>query len=183
MPNINFSAPVIRLGTTGPVKPSTPLGGPAGRRDGPGDSMSSGSGRPGLGSGHGGMEQQRQQLRESMMALVPPTREEIARTIFVGKISDSLIGDDGIEKILRAAGNLRRWHRATDADGKKCSFGFAEFEDALSLQTAVEILKDIYIPKQKQETNGETSGKDIPSDDRKLLVGGIMRTAGENQNS
>lgn len=169
MPNINFAAPVIRLGTTGPAKPAMPAAG--GRRE---DPMSAGPGRPGLGANQGGMEQHRQQMRESMMALVPPTREEIARTIFVGKIRDDLIGDDGMESILRAAGNLRRWHRATDADGKKCSFGFAEYEDAISLGTAVEILKDVQVPRKKQETNGADS-EDVNGDaeDRKLLVSDI----------
>lgn len=171
MPNINFSAPVIRLGTSGPAKPATPAtGGAGGRRDGAGDGSSGGSTRAGLGSGQGGVEQQRQHLRENMMALVPPTREEIARTIFVGKIDDGILEDDNIEAILRAAGSLRRWHRATDADGKKCSFGFAEYDDAPSLATAVEILKDVRIPKKQQETNGITDDENTGSDERKLLV-------------
>ena len=172
MANINFSAPVIRLGTSGPTKPAiSGSGGAGGRRDGPGDGMSGPPGRAGLGANQGGYEQQRQQMRESMMALVPPTREEIARTIFVANITDDLVKDEELESILRAAGSLRRWHRATDADGKKCSFGFAEYEDAISLGTAVEILRDVHIPKRKQETNGvEKEDSDLDSEDRKLLV-------------
>src|SRR5687768_17563795 len=84
MPNINFSAPVIRLGT-GPSK-STPTTG--GRRES--DIQGSG-GRAGLGAERG-MDAQRQALRESMMSLVPPTKEEIVRTIFIGGITEGAGG-------------------------------------------------------------------------------------------
>ncbi|RQM07972.1 hypothetical protein DH86_00000848 [Scytalidium sp. 3C] len=152
MPNINFSAPVIRLGT-GPSKPATPVtGGGGGRREG--DGMG-GGGRPGLGADRG-VEQQRQALRESMMALVPPTQEEIVRTIFVGGITEGAGGDEGVERILSTAGRLRRWDRAVDADGKPCSFGFAQYEDAESLATAVEVLKDIEIPLKRQTLKTES---------------------------
>ncbi len=106
-----------------------------------------------------------------MMALVPPTKEEIARTIFVGKINSDIIDDDGIEAILRSAGSLRRWNRATDADGKKCSFGFAEYEDALSLAAAVETLRDVRIPKKNKEAaEANADGDEDAEEDRKLLV-------------
>jgi hypothetical protein len=136
MPNINFSAPVIRLGT-GPSKPSTPLSA-GGRRES--EAPMSAGGRAGLGM-DAQREAQRQALRESMMSLVPPTKEEIVRTIFVGGITEGAGGDEGIERILSTAGRLRRWDRATDADGKQCSFGFAQYDDAESLSTAVEVLK------------------------------------------
>ena len=97
-----------------------------------------------------GMDAQRQALRESMMSLVPPTKEEIVRTIFVGGITDGAGGDEGIERILCTAGRLRRWDRAVDATGKKCSFGFAQYDDPESLSTAVEVLKDIEIPTKRQ---------------------------------
>ncbi|KAI9888131.1 MAG: hypothetical protein M1823_000066 [Watsoniomyces obsoletus] len=177
MPNINFSAPVIRLGTSGPSKPGQGTGGATGGRREGGEGFGSGHGRPGLGASHhhGGHDQQRQHMRENMVALVPPTKEEIARTIFIGKITDNVIDDEGIEKILRSAGNLRRWYRAADADGKKASFGFAEYDDALSLEMAVEILKDVRIPKKKKikqegETNGDQEDDEMDSDERKLLV-------------
>lgn len=146
MPNINFSAPVIRLGA-GPSKPTTPMAGPGGRRESS-EQMSAG-GRAGLGAERG-MEAQRQALRDSMMSLVPPTKEEIVRTLFIGGITEGTGGDDGIERILCTAGRLRRWDRATDADGKQCSFGFAQYDDAESLETAVEVFKDIEIPLKKQ---------------------------------
>ncbi|KAI9678260.1 MAG: hypothetical protein M1817_006205 [Caeruleum heppii] len=150
MPNINFSAPVIRLGTSGPSKASTPLGGGlGGRRETGGDIMSGGpGGRPGVGASFGGMDQQRQAMRDNMMSLAPPTKDEIARTIFVGGIPEGCGGDEGIERILQSAGNIRRWTRATDADGKECTFGFAEYEDPEGLGTAVEVLKDVDVPKK-----------------------------------
>ena len=148
MPNINFSAPVIRLGT-GPSKPSTPM---LGRRENQ-DLISGGGGRAGLGAERG-MEAQRQALRESMMSLVPPTKEEIVRTIFIGGITEGAGGDDGMERLLSTAGRLRRWDRAVEADGKQCTFGFAQYDDPESLATAVDVLKDIEIPvKRPQPSN------------------------------
>ena len=110
--------------------------------------MSAG-GRAGLGMERG-MDQQRQALRESMMSLVPPTKEEIVRTIFIGGITEGCGGDDSMERLLGTAGRLRRWDRAVGADGKQCSFGFAQYDDAESLATAVEVLKDIEIPTKRQ---------------------------------
>ncbi|KAF7539029.1 hypothetical protein G7054_g2457 [Neopestalotiopsis clavispora] len=144
MPNINFNAPVIRLGTL-PSKPSTP-GGP-GRREH--DAPQSAGPRSGLGMERG-IDQTRQAVRESMQALVPPTKEEIVRTIFVQGITDGIRGNDGIEEILKIVGNLRKWERASDAAGKELPFGFAQFEDAESLWVASELLKEIQIPTKKQ---------------------------------
>jgi hypothetical protein len=146
MPNINMNASVIRLGVPG--KSDTPTqGNPGGDRNAPGR-------RAGLGAGsdYRGQDQQRQQMRETQMALAPPTREEIARTIFIGNITDG-VDDDDLENILRTAGSLRRWIRAMDADNKPCSFGFAEYEDVDSLGAAAEIFKerDIEIPAAKQK--------------------------------
>lgn len=141
MPNINFSAPVIRLGTSGPAKPAGPDAGRERGSDGPGR-------RAGLGST--GMDSQRHNARDTMMQLQPPTRDEIVRTLFVGGITEGVGGDDGIERILRSAGNLRRWIRATDADEKPCRFGFAEYEDPESLEIAVEILKEVEVPVKRQ---------------------------------
>jgi hypothetical protein len=160
MPNINFSAPVIRLGT-GPSKPQPMAAG--GRRESQ-DPMSVG-GRPGLGMERG-MEAQRQALRESMMSLVPPTKEEIVRTIFVGGITEGCGGDDGIERLLGTAGRLRRWDRAVDANGKQCSFGFAQYDDAESLSTAVDVLKDIDIPTKRQPPSDGVKKED--DDDKKI---------------
>ena len=168
MPNINFSAPVIRLGTTGPSKPATPLGGDSGRRDGNVEQRSS---RPGLGAGQS-MDAQRQAVRDSMMQLVPPTKEEIVRTIFVGGITEGAGGDDGIERILRCAGNLRRWTRAIDADNKACRFGFAEYEDPESLATAIDVLKDVEVPVKAQTANG--AKKEVDEEDTKVEKSALL---------
>ena len=152
MPNINFNAPVIRLGTTGPQKPAGPIGSDTNRRE-----PEQRSSRAGLGSG---IEAQRQAVRESMMQLVQPTKEEVIRTLFVGGITEGVGGDEEIERILRCAGNLRRWIRAMDADNKACRFGFAEYEDPESLATAVEVLKDVEVPVKAQAVNSSKSDED-----------------------
>ncbi|KLP20362.1 Uncharacterized protein LW94_5074 [Fusarium fujikuroi] len=98
MPNINFNAPVIRLGTSQQGKPGTPT---AGGRDMP---MPSG-GRPGLGMDRGGDRDRG--AREVTQVLVPPTNEEKLRTIFINEIPEGLGGDEGILRLLGACGKLR----------------------------------------------------------------------------
>lgn len=159
MPNINFSAPVIRLGTAGPAKSGTPEGtGRAGETNR----------RAGLGATS--VESQRQNIRDAMMQLQPPTKEEILRTIFVGGITEGTGGDDGVERILRCAGNLKRWIRATDADDKPCKFGFAEYEDPESLSVALEVLKDIEVPVKRQMPKQEGDEEITEVEKAKLLV-------------
>ncbi|KAL9619709.1 MAG: hypothetical protein Q9160_005729 [Pyrenula sp. 1 TL-2023] len=159
MPNINFSAPVIRLGT-GTGKPSNMLDG--GReRDG--------GRRAGLGMGS--VDPQRQGMRETTVQLQPPTKEEIIRTLFIGGITEGAGGDEGIERILQAAGNLRRWSRATDADDKPCKFGLAEYEDPESLSTAIEVLRDVEVPvKRQMPKSAEAFGDEGPVEKSKLLI-------------
>ncbi|KAI1209589.1 uncharacterized protein F4807DRAFT_427264 [Annulohypoxylon truncatum] len=154
MPNINFNAPVIRLGTSS-SKPATP--GLPGRKDS--ETPASAGPRAGIGMDRG-LDQTRQALRENMQALVPPTKEEIIRTVFVSGITDGISGNEGVEKILGVAGRVRRWDRATDASGKEVAFGFAQFEDAESLWIASEILKDIQVPVKKQVSADEPAGDD-----------------------
>ncbi len=161
MPNINFSAPVIRLGTSGPAKSATPDMSKERGADGPGR-------RAGLGSTS--LESQRQNVRDAMMQLQPPTRDEILRTIFVGGITEGVGGDDGVERILRSAGSLRRWIRATDADEKPCKFGFAEYEDPESLGTAVEVLKDVQVPVKRQTPSDTEDKEDNEVEKSTLLV-------------
>ena len=160
MPNINFTAPVIRLGTSGPAKPVAPEATNQRGNEAPGR-------RAGLGST--GADNQRQNIREAMMQLQPPTKEEVVRTIFIGGITEGTGGDEGIEKILSVAGNLRRWIRATDADEKPCKFGFAEYEDPESLGTAVEVLKDVEVP-VKRQTPSEGDDKDGSEAEKSTLL-------------
>jgi hypothetical protein len=160
MPNINFSAPVIRLGTSGPSKPSDILGGR--------DDRDRGGRRAGLGSGQN--TDSRPMGREPMVQLIPPSKEEVIRTVFVGGITEGAGGDEGIERILKAAGNLRRWTRATDADNKACKFGFAEYEDPESLSTAVEVLRDVEVPLKRQLASEAKSEDEQDVEKAKLLV-------------
>lgn len=149
-PNFNFTAPVIRLGVDGQPQglPSDSRGGRGGR-DANNEPIG-GRSRAGLGSDHRGgdrnLERDRERVRESMAAMQPATREEVARTIFVGGLAENGPRDDEIENLLRCAGKLRRWTRATDADGQNCRFGFAEYEDVDSLEAANEIYRDVEVP-------------------------------------
>jgi hypothetical protein len=163
MPNINFSAPVIRLGTSGPSKPSDNLGGR--------DDRDRGGRRAGLGSGQNA--DSRPMGREPMIQLIPPSKEEVIRTIFVGGITEGAGGDEGIERILRTAGNLRKWTRAMDADNKACKFGFAEYEDPESLSTAIEVLRDVEIPLKRQVPKEVKSEDEVGIEKGKLLVSSI----------
>ncbi len=158
MPNINFSAPVIRLGTSGPSKPDD-----RGGRD----DRDRGGRRPGLG---GGDRSDFRGERDRITQIQPQTKEEIIKTVFVGGITEGAGGDDGIERILNAAGSLRRWVRATDADGKACKFGFAEYEDPESLSTAIEVLKDVEVPVKRQTPAEVKPDEDVEVAMSKLVV-------------
>ena len=158
MPNINFSAPVIRLGTAQNTR-SDLLGGRDDR----------GGRRAGLGSG---AADSRGPDRDRIQQVQPQTKEEIVRTIFVGGITEGTGGDDGIERIMRAAGGLRRWVRATDADDRPCKFGFAEYEDPESLSTAIEVLKDVEVPVKRQTPKEKTAEEEdeVEVEKSKLMV-------------
>jgi hypothetical protein len=145
IPGVNLHAPVIRLGmdqNAGP--PVSDRDRDRGTRDGRGGNAEYAGGntrRAGLGADGGSrnLERDRAQIRENMLAIQPPTREEVARTITVSGMGDDAPEDEAIENILRCAGKLRRWTRARDADDKKCKFGFAEYEDVDSLEAANEL--------------------------------------------
>ncbi|KAM0546051.1 hypothetical protein ACHAPJ_011065 [Fusarium lateritium] len=155
MPNINFNAPVIRLGTS-QGKPGTPT---ASGRDMPGPGS---GGRPGLGMERG-MDRDRG-AREAPQVLVPPTNEEKLRTIFIHQIPDGVGGDDGVQRLLGAVGKLRKWDSAASVtdDHKGAKFGFALFEDPWSLSTAVKLLHEqqIEVPVKRQQVSA-----DGPKDD------------------
>lgn len=156
VPGINFNAPVIRLGVPEQQngKPQSPgdrlFGGQGGRLEGRGSNAEplGRRDRPGLGAGYDGrnLDRERAAIRDSMMVMQPPTREEVARTIFIGGLGEGMPNDESLASILRCAGKLRRWTRARDADDKLCKFGFAEYEDVESLEAANEIFVDIEVP-------------------------------------
>lgn len=172
LPNINFNAPVIRLGSSSlPPKPA-PSSGPD-RRE-PNAPPSAAGGRPGLGADRN-IEQSRAAVRESMQALQAPTQEERLRTIFLHKVPQTLGGDEGIERFLNLVGRLRRWDSAKSnlSDHKGELFGFAQYDDLDSLATAVELLKDIELPVKKQEP-ADGPAKDESGDDEPYK--GIQKT-------
>ncbi|KAF2847056.1 hypothetical protein T440DRAFT_216789 [Plenodomus tracheiphilus IPT5] len=158
MPNFNFNAPVIRLGTQG---------GRSGAQDSPAGGRKDNSAAPprrGLGMDRDG------DRRDGPQQVIPPSREEIARTIFVGNIPDGVGGDEGMERILETAGKLVRWTRATDANNKPQTFGFAEFGDAQSLETAAEIFKDMRVPTKRQKPGQEKKDDDEEVETTNLQV-------------
>jgi hypothetical protein len=135
-PGINTSASVIRLGTTGPPRPGDRAGGMP-------DMTGGNRGRAGLGMDQHG------QGREGKRPLMPLTKEEIARTVYVGRIPKG-VSDETIERLLRCAGALRNWERVLKADGevffrywkeedKWISCGYAEYQDAPSLENCIAI--------------------------------------------
>ncbi|KAM5342324.1 hypothetical protein ACJ41O_013290 [Fusarium nematophilum] len=148
MPNINFNAPVIRLGTSSQGKPGAPVGG---GRDAPGPGS---GGRPGLGMERG---DQGRGAREAVQVLVPPTNEEKLRTIFIHQIPDGVGGDEGMERLLGAVGKLRKWDSAVSVteDHRGSKFGFALFEDPWSLSTAIKLLheQDVEVPAKRQQAS------------------------------
>ncbi|SPN98615.1 uncharacterized protein DNG_01660 [Cephalotrichum gorgonifer] len=143
LPNINFNAKVIRLGGPSP-KPSTPTGS---RRDD--DTRGGPPARAGLGADRGG-EHGRSSGRESAPMFIPFTSEERLRTVFVHKVPEAVGGD--LERILNAAGRVRRWDGATSvlSESSGTKFGFALYEDAEAFSNAVELLKDVELPTKRQ---------------------------------
>jgi len=101
-----------------------------------------GLGADSRGGGGGGNDYGRQ--RDVDRNFVPPTMEEVRRTIFVAGLDDGTPEDSQVEQVLACGGavRLRTWTRLLDADGHPCTFGFAEYEDANSLHLVSEIFKD-----------------------------------------
>ena len=116
------------------------------------------------------------------MPIQPSTKEQIIRTIYVGGITEGCGGDEGIERILRAAGSLGRWIRATDADDKPCKFGFAEYEDPESLGTAIEVLRDVEVPVKRQVVKEAKEESDEEVEKSKLTVSDPFHHLGRMDN-
>lgn len=152
MPNINFNAPVIRLGTSTPTT-----------EGGRGDRSQASGGRPGLGMERGS-DQGRGAAREAPQILIPPTSDEKLRTVMLHQVPDGVRGDEGVQKLLGAVGVLRKWESAASVmdDHKGTRFGFALFDDAESLSNAVKLLheQDVEVPVERQ-----TGSSDAPPED------------------
>ncbi|KAH6632155.1 HAUS augmin-like complex subunit 6 N-terminus-domain-containing protein [Chaetomium tenue] len=158
LPNINFNAPVIRLGASmPPAKPGSSL------TNDRKDSYTPTSGRPGLGSERG-MDQSRAQMRENMQSLVPPTTEERLRTIFVHKISDGVGGEAGIQRLLNTVGRLRRWDSGQShlSEHKGALFGFAQADDSAvdarlseARSSLRQLVRDLFYPRVAGGRDGD----------------------------
>ncbi|KAI9710347.1 MAG: hypothetical protein M1820_002842 [Bogoriella megaspora] len=143
-PDFNWNAPVLHLGNPGrsdtASQANAPLGGPPQGH----------SRRAGPNSGQG--QDSRHQPRD-VPAMPAPTREEKARTIFIKAIPAHITQED-LEKLFSSPGNLRRFTRVLDSEGKSCDYGLAEYEDVGSLSTATDVLNEqpINLAVKKQES-------------------------------
>ncbi|KHN96195.1 U1 snRNP-associated protein Usp107 [Metarhizium album ARSEF 1941] len=153
MPNINFNAPVIRLGTSAP----TTDGG------GRGDRSQASGGRAGLGMERG-PDQGRGAAREAAQMLIPPSADEKLRTIMLHQIPDGVQGDEGVQKLLSAVGTLRKWESAASVleEHRGTKFGFALFDDAESVSNAVKLLheQNVEVPVRRQGGSADAPPED-----------------------
>ncbi|RDA87012.1 hypothetical protein CP532_6710 [Ophiocordyceps camponoti-leonardi (nom. inval.)] len=148
MPNINFNAPIIRLGT---VAPAT-----GGRGDGP--AVPSG-GRSGLGMERGG-DQGRDRRGDAPVVLQPLTPEEKVMTFMFTLIPEGVGGDEGVVKICNAVGRLRKWDSSTGLWSQhRPLMGFATFDDADSFCCAYKLLREgkFKVPVKKQQPTANPS--------------------------
>lgn len=108
--------------------------------------------------------------RESIHTLVPPTRDEKLRAIFVYRIPGTLSGQK-LETLLGLAGRLRRWECETAPEKERELedelFGFAHYEDADSLASAIELLKTVEVPLKKQEPKAKELADEKKEDEDK----------------
>ncbi|EJT72159.1 hypothetical protein GGTG_09026 [Gaeumannomyces tritici R3-111a-1] len=212
LPNINFNAPVIRLGGPNlPNKPNVPAAGAGGGRGfrGEPDTPVSASGDHRAGDGDReprdrdrgarggggretrhpydrGLEQARANVRESMQNLISPTVEDKLRTVFVRNIPEGVCGEVGLQKILNSVGRLKRWDSAKSQmeATKGHVFGFAQYEDFDALATAVELLRNLRVPAKKQEpTDGAGEPAGAKEDTKDQPMEDVKKEAnGEQQN-
>lgn len=112
----------------------------------------------GLGADSRGGQSDFGRQRDADRTFVPPTLEEVRRTVFVAGLEDDVPDDAQLEQVLSCGGagqvRLRRWTRLMDADNKPCKFGFAEYEDANSLHVVSEIFHGSAIEVPLRDKNG-----------------------------
>ncbi|EPS38786.1 hypothetical protein H072_7452 [Dactylellina haptotyla CBS 200.50] len=138
LPNINFNAPIIRLGTVSTKQ--QPLPGTVSHTQPTGSShLASASKTPlNLASGVS-------LSRDSASGFMPPTLDEQVKSVFVGSLPP-LFDDEWIERILKAAGPVKRWIRVSDENGNPRSFGFCEYETFEGVLAAVTTVHGLTVP-------------------------------------
>lgn len=152
LPNINFNAPIIRLGTGAT--------GHGGRGDGP---SAPAGGRPGLGMDRGGGDQARDRGREVQQMLIPPTPEDRLCTVLFHGIPDGLGGDEGVHKICNAIGKLRKWESSVSLWAQhKPLIGFATFDDHDSIALVHKLFREqtFEVPVKRQEPTAHNPSSD-----------------------
>ncbi|EWC44101.1 hypothetical protein DRE_07158 [Drechslerella stenobrocha 248] len=139
LPNINFNAPIIRLGTASTKQPAQ-----SGISS---HSQPTVSAHPTQHSKASGSHNSSSSLsREPASGFIPPTVDEQVKSVFVGSLP-SFLADEGVERILKvAAGPVRRWIRASDEGGKQRNFGFCEYETFEGILAAVTVIHGLNIP-------------------------------------
>ncbi|KAF3941469.1 hypothetical protein ABW19_dt0209705 [Dactylella cylindrospora] len=148
LPNINFSAPIIRLGTSS-TKPQSATGSGS-------QSQAAGSGHATSGSKSASNQNSGSGLsRESASSFVAPTIDEQIKSVFVGSLPPAF-EDEWIERILKAAGPVRRWIRVSDESGNPRSFGFCEYETFDGVHAAVTAIHGFRVPHLKDSNKSST---------------------------
>ncbi|PHH66010.1 hypothetical protein CDD81_535 [Ophiocordyceps australis] len=175
MPNINFNAPVIRLGTGVPTTATR------------GDASSAPSGgRPGLG-GERGTDQGRDRGRDLSSMPMPLSMDEKLRTLIIYNIPEGVGGDIGIQKLCNALGRLRRWENmSTLWPGNDKKLGFATFDDDDSISIALKLLgeEDFQVPIRPSEaTCNPPADKSFDGIDKTRLLVSFDTDTIEHQNS
>ncbi|KAF3196833.1 Transcriptional activator of fatty acid utilization, variant 2 [Orbilia oligospora] len=156
LPNINFNAPIIRLGTASTKQ--QPLPGGSSHQQSPGLSHPPANSKAPLNQNSNSSS-----TRESASGFIPPTIDEQLKSVFVGSLPP-FFEDQWIERILKAAGPVRRWIRVSDEGGKPRNYGFCEyetFEGVLAALTAIHELSIIH-----PDDHDKTSNISVTNDDR-----------------
>ncbi|KAJ6264273.1 LOW QUALITY PROTEIN: hypothetical protein Dda_0417 [Drechslerella dactyloides] len=157
LPNINFNAPIIRLGTASTKQLAAPTTSshsqPTASAHQNQSSKSSTAQNPGSSLS-----------REPASAFIPPTVDEQIKSVFVGSLPP-LFPDEWIERILKvAAGPVRRWIRVSDEGGKPRNFGFCEYETFEGVSAATTAIHGLKISHPGE--NEKTSTISVVHDDR-----------------
>ncbi|RVD90005.1 uncharacterized protein DFL_000988 [Arthrobotrys flagrans] len=156
LPNINFNAPIIRLGTASTKQQPLPAG--SSHQQSPGLAHPPPSSKAPL-----NQTPNSSSARESASSFIPPTVDEQIKSVFVGPLPP-LLEDQWIERILKAAGPVRRWIRMSDEGGKPRNYGFCEYETFEGVLAALTTVHELSIT--HPDDRSKTSKISVIYDDR-----------------